>query len=135
MTFVFVSFVIPHKYRKQAVTFFLIKRHSRFRLLIDFVLPPPAEFVKVTIFTVQTSEVFSRARSYLGRLKECASAYLYHSSLPPSRRPPATLSLSSLPCGHCVGALQCHRYDRPTLSAQEIPLFVCSPPKGVKLSS
>lgn len=91
---------------------------------------PPAEFVKVTIFTVQTSEVFSRARSYLGRLKECASAYLYHSSLLPSPPP-----LSSLPCGHCVGALQCHRYDRSTLSAQEIPLFVCSPPKGVKLSS
>lgn len=51
--------------------------------------------------------------------------------------PPSTLFApsSSPPVWALWRALQCHRYDRSTLSAQEIPLFVCSPPKGVKLSS
>lgn len=34
-----------------------------------------------------------------------------------------------------MGAFRCHRYDGSTLSAREIRLFVCSPSKGVKLSS
>lgn len=52
-----------------------------------------------------------------------------------SRRPPSCSFPLISPVWALCGALQCHRYDRSTLSAQEIPLFVCSPPKGVKLSS
>lgn len=50
-------------------------------------------------------------------------------------QPPSSLSSSLLSVWASCRALQCHCYDRSTLSAQEIPLFVCSPPKGVKLSS
>lgn len=67
--------------------------------------------------------------SYLWRLKECAAAYLYHSSSAPSSPPVVGIVLGGR------GAFRCHRYDGSTLSAWEIPLFVCSPPKGVKLSS
>ncbi len=92
-----------------------------------------SELFKVQIFIDRASQILSRAQSYLLRLKECASAYLYQPTLPPF--PPHFSSPLSSPVWALCGALQCHRYDRSTLSAQEIPLFVCSPPKGVKLSS